>query len=168
MEVANYLYLHSISATEWLEESLPDEPSWRSEDTVKLAGILAQHGVDFLDVSTGGNSPAQKVRTGASRAYQVPFAEAVKKAHGIDTPSGLFVGTVGGITNGTLAQEILDKGQADVVLVGRQFQKEPATVWAFARELGVHIKVAHQIGWGFGLSQSGRGRDVFKEEHKEK
>lgn len=136
-----------VSATEWLEEALPNEPSWRVEDTVKLAGILAERGVDFLDVSSGGNHPKAIMKGGP--AYQAPFAEAVKQAVG----DKLVVGSVGSITNGKIAQEVLDKGQADVILVGRQFQKNPAAVWAFASDVGVAIKVANQIGWGFG----GRG-----------
>lgn len=115
-----------VSATEWLEEALPNEPSWRIEDTVKLAGILAEHGVDFLDVSSGGNHPKAIMKVGP--AYQAPFAQAVKEAVG----DKLVVGSVGSITNGKIAQEVLDKGQADVVLVGRQFQKNPGAVWAFA------------------------------------
>ncbi|KAI0643110.1 FMN-linked oxidoreductase [Trametes meyenii] len=137
-----------ISATDWLEESLPNEPSWRSEDTVRLAGILAEHGVDFLDVSTGGLHPAQKIKGGP--AYQAPFAEAVKKALG----DKILVGSVGVITDGKTAQGVLDKGQADVVLVGRQFQKNPGTVWAFAEDLGVTLTQAHQIEWGW----MGRGK----------
>ena len=136
------MYLR-ISATDWLEESFPNEPSWQSADTVKLAGILATRGVDFLDVSTGGNHPAQKIRRDTV-AYQAPFAHDVKKALG----DKLLVGSVGSITNGHLAQEILDKGQADVAIVGRQFQKNPGSVWAFAEELGVDIYLAHQIEWG--------------------
>lgn len=136
-----------VSATEWLEEALPNEPSWRVEDTVKLAGILSERGVDFLDVSSGGSHPKAIMKGGP--AYQAPFAEAVKQAVG----DKLVVGSVGSITNGKIAQEVLDKGQADVILVGRQFQKNPAVVWAFASDVGVAIKVANQIGWGFG----GRG-----------
>ncbi len=94
----------SISATDWLEETLPNEPSWRSEDTVRLAGILAEHGVDLLDVSTGGIHPAQKI-TGGPFAYQAQFAEEVKKAHG----DKIFVGAVGAITTGKIAQGILDQ-----------------------------------------------------------
>lgn len=60
----------------------------------------------------------------------------------------LLVGAVGGVTDGHIAQGILDKGQADVVFVGRQFQKNPGTVWAFAEDLGVDIYLAHQIEWG--------------------
>ncbi|KAG1729280.1 hypothetical protein EDB19DRAFT_1744132 [Suillus lakei] len=113
-----------ISATEWLEEALPNESSWRVEDTAKLAGILVEHGVDFLDVSSGASHPKAIIKV--CPAYQVPFAQAIKQAVG----DKLFVGAVGSITNGKIAQEVLDKGQADVVLVGRLFQKNPATVWA--------------------------------------
>ena len=93
----------SISATDWLEASLPGEPSWRSEDTVRFAGILAAHGVDFLDISTSGNHPAQRIARGA--AYQVPFSEAVKRAHG----DKILVGAVGAIYDGVLAESILEK-----------------------------------------------------------
>lgn len=107
-----------------MEEALPDEPSWRVEDTVRLASVLAEHGVDFLDVSSGGSHPKTIIKGGV--AYQAPFAQAVKQAVG----DKLVVGSVGSITNGVVAQEVLDKGQADVVLVGRYFQKNPAAVWS--------------------------------------
>lgn len=80
--------------------------------------------MDFLDVSSGGNHSKAIIKDGP--AYQAPFAHAVKQAVG----DKLVVGTVGSITDGKIAQGVLDKGQADVVLVGRQFQKNPATVWA--------------------------------------
>ncbi|KAI0376000.1 FMN-linked oxidoreductase [Pilatotrama ljubarskyi] len=132
-----------VSASEWLEEVFPDQPSWRSEDTVRLAGILAEHGVDLIDVSSSGNHPAQKIKTGP--AYQAHFSEAVKKAHG----DKILVGAVGSINDGKLAQSVLDKGQADVIFVGRMFQKNPGLVWTFADDLGVEIHVAGQIAWGF-------------------
>lgn len=155
---------HSISATDWLEESLPNEPSWRVEDTVSLAHILFAHGVDFLDVSSGGNHPAQKIKGGP--AYQAPFAHEVKKS--LTTAGGttqLVVGTVGAITDGHTAQGCLDKGQADVITIGRQFLKNPGTVWQFAEELGVEIQLAHQIRWGF----KGRGQKCSdgKEDHSD-
>ncbi|OAX38165.1 FMN-linked oxidoreductase [Rhizopogon vinicolor AM-OR11-026] len=133
-----------VSATEWLEEALPNEPSWRIEDTVKLAGILVEHGVDFLDVSSGANH-SKAIMKASSAAYQAPFAQAVKEAVG----DRLVVGAVGSINTGKIAQEVLDKGQADVILVGRQFQKNPGTVWAFAADLGVAIKLANQLTVGF-------------------
>jgi len=57
-----------ISSTEYVEETLPNEPQWRLEDTVKLSGILAEHGVDLLVASAGGNNPAQKIKTGPLQA----------------------------------------------------------------------------------------------------
>lgn len=139
---------NSVSATEWLEEVLPHEPSWRSEDTVALAGILADHGVDVLDVSTGGINSQQKMKYEAG--FQVPFAEAVKRAHG----DKIIVTAVGAITDGKTAQSVLDKDQADAIFIGRHFQKNPGAVWQFADDLGVEIHNAHQIQWGFG----GRGQ----------
>ncbi len=131
-----------ISGSENLETSLPDEPSWRVEDTARIAPILAAHGIDFLDVSSGGNHYAQKAVVGP--AYQAPLAHAAKKA-----APNLVVGAVGLITDGHIAQGVLDKGQADAVLVGRGFQKNPGLVWSFAEDLDVEVTLANQIHWGF-------------------
>ena len=131
-----------ISATDWLEESQGME-SWKVEDTVKLAEVIAGMGVDFLDVSSGGIHPDQKVKTGPG--YQAPFAKAVKEKLG----DKMAVGTVGSITSGKQAQELLEEG-LDLAIVGRMFQKNPGLVWTWAEELGVQINVANQIRWGFG------------------
>jgi len=132
-----------ISATDWLEESQPSMPSWKIDETIKLAKILSTRGVDFLDVSSGGNSPHQKIKGGP--AYQAPFAHAVKQAVG----DSLLVGSVGTINEGKLAESLLQDGKADAVLVGRQFQRRPGLVWDWADELAVKIKIANQIEWGF-------------------
>ena len=131
-----------ISATDWLEES-EDMESWKLENTVKLAEILADMGVDLLDVSSGGNHPDQKVKTGPG--YQAPFAKAVKEKLG----DKMAVGTVGSITSGKQAQKLLEEG-LDLAIVGRMFQKNPGLVWTWAEELGVQVNVANQIRWGFG------------------
>ena len=52
-----------ISATDLLENE-PGTDSWKVEDTIKLAEILATKGVDLLDVSSGGNHPKQKITAG--------------------------------------------------------------------------------------------------------
>lgn len=52
-----------ISATDWLEGEKEME-SWKIEDTVKLAQILAEQGIDLLDVSSGGNHPKQRIKVG--------------------------------------------------------------------------------------------------------
>ncbi|KAA1474501.1 FMN-linked oxidoreductase [Dentipellis sp. KUC8613] len=133
-----------ISASDLLEAQ-PNTPSWTSEDTVRLAGLLAEHGVDLLDVSSGGVSTAQDIKMPPGVAYQAHFSEAVKKAHG----DKILVGAVGAISTGTIAQGVLDRGQADVAFVGRTFQKNPGTVWAFAEELGVDIRVTRQTEWAY-------------------
>lgn len=134
-----------ISATDWLEYK--NEPSWTVADTARLAPILAEHGVDLIDVSSGGQHPDQKIKGGPG--YQAPFAKEVRKA----LAGKALVSAVGSITDGKLAQEILDDGAADVVMCGRAFQRNPGLVWKFAEDLNVEISVANQISWGFG----GRG-----------
>ncbi|KZP11206.1 DUF1768-domain-containing protein [Athelia psychrophila] len=115
----------NISASDGLEEALPKEPSWTSADTVRLAPILPAHGVDFLDVTSAGTYPLQKIN----------FAVVVKEAVG----DKLFLGAVDGITSGKEAQEVLEGGKVDGALVGRWFQKNPALVWTFAEELERHV-----------------------------
>ncbi|KAF9479776.1 FMN-linked oxidoreductase [Pholiota conissans] len=164
-----------ISGSDWVEETLPNEASWRVEDTARLAPILYAHGVDLIDISSGGNSSKQKiggpllVGGGHMQAYQAPLAKAVMEAIGATgafpsaiKPERLLVGTVGKITSGKQAEELLQDGYADVVAVGRQFLKDPGTVWTFAEELDVHIRLASQIGWGF----IGRGKKAVTEEKK--
>lgn len=68
------------------------------------------------------------------------------------------VGTVGTITSGQQANDLLEKG-LDLAIAARMFQKNPALVWTWAEELGVEINVANQIRWGFG------GRPGFHKEN---
>ncbi|MGH3741877.1 MAG: NADH:flavin oxidoreductase/NADH oxidase, partial [Micromonosporaceae bacterium] len=60
-----------VSATDWLDQDA-ERPGWTAEDTVRLAKELLAHGVDLLDVSSGGN--AAGVRIPLRPGYQVPFA----------------------------------------------------------------------------------------------
>ncbi|OTB03217.1 hypothetical protein M426DRAFT_322007 [Hypoxylon sp. CI-4A] len=150
-----------VSATDWLEEAVGySGESWTVSDTVRLAGLLADRGVDLLDVSSGGNHPLQKIKAGPG--YQAPFAKAVKKAIG----DKILVGTVGSITSGKQAEELLVGGKGeddtslDIVSVGRMFQKNPGLVWTWAEELGTAIHVANQIGWGFGGRGTKQGKKL--------
>lgn len=140
-----------ISATDWLEgaKGYPGE-SWTVDDSARLALLLAERGVDLLDVSSGGNHPAQVIKPGPG--YQAPLAKAIKKQVG----NKLLVATVGTIISGKQAEALLE-GRAseddvalDVVAAGRMFQKNPGLVWAWAEELNTSIYLASQIGWGFG------------------
>jgi 2,4-dienoyl-CoA reductase-like NADH-dependent reductase (Old Yellow Enzyme family) len=133
-----------ISATEWLEESLPNEPSWTVEDTVRLSKALADQGaIDLIDVSSGGNHLAQKIKGGPG--FQAPFAVEVKRAVG----DKLAVASVGMINSGHLANKLLEEDGLDFAFVGRGFQKHPGLVWAWAEELNLEIGMANQIRWGF-------------------
>jgi 2,4-dienoyl-CoA reductase-like NADH-dependent reductase (Old Yellow Enzyme family) len=133
-----------ISATDWLEEVSEIPESWTVEQTVKLAGILADKGVDVLDVSSGGNHPKQHPH--AKPAYQAPFAVEVKKAVG----DRLAVSSVGMIGNANLANELLEKEGLDIITVGRGFQKNPGLVFAWADELGVEVQMPNQVSGAFG------------------
>ena len=132
-----------VSATDWLEETLPQE-SWRCEDSVRFTeALVAQGAVDLIDVSSGGVHAAQKVKSGPG--FQAPFAVAIKKAVG----DKLVVATVGSITNGKQANQLLEQDGLDVALVGRGFQKDTATAWTFAQHVDAEIAMANQIRWGF-------------------
>src|SRR5580698_4829665 len=85
-------------------------------------------------------------------AYQAPFAKAVKKVVG----DKMAVGTVGGITNGPQANELLEDGGLNVAMVARMFLKNPGLVWTLAEELGTEIHVGHQISRGFGGRAGGK------------
>lgn len=137
-----------LSATDWLEfdpvlrEEFPD--SWTMDQTLRLASLLADLGVDLLDVSSGGIHPKSAIAIRSGPAYQVGFAEGIKKAVG----DRIHVSAVGGIKTGQLAEDALQTG-VDVVMAGRWFQQNPVLVGAWATELGVKVKMANQIDWSF-------------------
>lgn len=134
-----------ISATDWFDDMTDEFPeSWTVADSVKLAPLLVQHGVDFLDVSSGGVHPKQATSIKSGPGYQAPFAQEIKKAVG-DT---MIVSAVGGIRTASLASQLVDDG-LDVIMCGRWFQKNPGLVYAYADDLGVEVKMANQIAWGF-------------------
>ncbi|KAL0256117.1 NADH-dependent flavin oxidoreductase [Diplodia seriata] len=143
-----------ISATDFLEEveGFGPEKSWTLRDTIALAEILAQRGVDVLDVSAGGQHPAQKIKGGP--AHQAPFAKAIKEKVG----DKLLVATVGTITDGKMANQLLEDG-LDIAAAGRGFQKNPGLVWAWADDLDVQIEAAQQIRWGF-MGRGKKGRKI--------
>ncbi|MFR9166990.1 MAG: NADH:flavin oxidoreductase/NADH oxidase [Dysgonomonas sp.] len=110
-----------ISATDWAEGG------WTLNDSIALSEILKQKGVDVVDVSTGGSVPHAKITTGPG--YQVPFASAIKKDVGITT------GTVGLITTALQAENILQKGDADLIFIGRQLLRDPYFALNASKEL---------------------------------
>ncbi|MEV7430595.1 NADH:flavin oxidoreductase/NADH oxidase [Nocardioides sp. NPDC092400] len=111
-----------LSATDWVEGG------WTADETVRLAGLLREEGVDLVDTSTGGNAPAD-IPVGPG--YQVPFARRVR------TEAGIRSGAVGLITEPKQAEDVLADGSADVVLLARELLRDPHWPLRAAAELGV-------------------------------
>jgi len=115
-----------ISATDWVDGG------WAPQDSHWLAGRLAEHGVDLVDVSSGGNSP-ERPPVALEQGYQVPLAEQVTGS-GV---GGLLVSAVGLISDPAYAEGLLTDGRADAVFLGRVGLREPAWPQRAAAELGL-------------------------------
>ncbi len=102
-----------ISATEWVEGG------WDITDSIWLCKQLAKKGISIIDVSSGGNVADAKIPVQAG--YQVSLASAIKKEVGNE----IMVGTVGLITNAPQAETILNNGEADLILMGRELLRNP-------------------------------------------
>ncbi len=114
-----------LSATDWVEGG------WTPEETVVVAQNLKERGCDFVDITTSGLHPAQKIPVGP--AYQVPMAQKVRSEAEVTTMA------VGMINQATQAEEIIASGKADFVMLARGFMYNPRWAWHAAEELGVDI-----------------------------
>lgn len=112
-----------VSASDWVEGGLT------VEEVIEFAKALKAKGCDFIDVSSGGNDPGQKITLGPG--YQVPFAERVRREAGIP------VMAVGLITEPHQAEAIVASGKADFVALARGVMDNPRWAWHAARALGV-------------------------------
>jgi 2,4-dienoyl-CoA reductase-like NADH-dependent reductase (Old Yellow Enzyme family) len=116
-----------VSATDWVDGG------WDINQTIELARRLTGMGVDVIDCSSGGMVPQAPIPT--TPGYQVPFAERIKREAAIAT------GAVGLITTPKQANEIIAKGQADLVILARELLRDPYWPLRAARELG------HPVPW---------------------
>jgi 2,4-dienoyl-CoA reductase-like NADH-dependent reductase (Old Yellow Enzyme family) len=112
-----------LSAVEWVEGGVT------IEDTIETARQLKALGCDFVDVSSGGNAPGQKITLGPG--YHVPFSARVRREAGIKTWA------VGLITEPAQAEKIIASGEADCTAHARPFLLDPRWAWNAARTLGV-------------------------------
>lgn len=112
-----------ISAVDWVDGGLT------IEESVELSRRLKDLGCDFIDVSSGGNDPSQKITLGPG--YQVQFAERIKREVGIP------VMAVGLITEPEQAEAVIAEGKADFVALARAFLDDPHWGWHAAYRLGV-------------------------------
>jgi 2,4-dienoyl-CoA reductase-like NADH-dependent reductase (Old Yellow Enzyme family) len=124
-----------ISTSEWTEGG------WTVEDSISLAKILKGLGVDLIDCSSGGN--VSKAIVPLSPGYQVHFAEAIRKAATIPTAA------VGLITTPMQADEIIQSGRADIVLLGREMLRDPYWAIHAAKTLNQPFSVPPQYQRAF-------------------
>lgn len=143
-----------VSATEWMEKQVED--SWDVPSTIRLAKLLPDLGIDLLDVSSGGNSKNQAVSS--FNEYQIGIAGQIREALYEAGIESLLIGAVGMITEAEAARSIVENGKkksselveiesesgqkakADIVLVARQFLREPEWVLRVAYSLGVKVQ----------------------------
>jgi 2,4-dienoyl-CoA reductase-like NADH-dependent reductase (Old Yellow Enzyme family) len=114
-----------ISATDWAEGG------WTEDDSVRLAALLRNKGVDLIDCSSGGLVPNAQIPN--SPGYQVPFAERIKRQ------AGILTGAVGLITEPEQADGIIRAAKADVVLLARAFLRDPYWPLHAAQALGATV-----------------------------
>ncbi|MGH8214101.1 MAG: NADH:flavin oxidoreductase/NADH oxidase [Rhodanobacteraceae bacterium] len=119
-----------VSATDWAPGG------WDIEECVQLARMLRTDGVDVIDCSSGGTVPHAKIPAGPG--YQVPFAARIRREAGIPTA------TIGLITEPRQAEEILQRGDADVIEMAREFLRDPYFPRRAAKELGEEVRVPEQ------------------------
>jgi len=111
-----------LSAVDWVEGGIT------LDDSIELVRRLQARGVDWIDVSSGGVSPAQKIAPGPG--YQVPFARGIRRATGVTTMA------VGLVTEPQQAEAIVANGDADLVALARAMLWDPRWPWHAAAALG--------------------------------
>ncbi len=119
-----------ISSTDWVDGG------WTADDSVRFAQAAKSWGVDLIDCSSGGISPAQQIPL--VPGYQVQFAERLRREAGIPT------GAVGLIIHPKQADDIIRNDQADLVLLAREFLRDPYWPIHAAQTLGVDIAIPRQ------------------------
>lgn len=124
-----------ISASDWTEDG------WTPQDSVELAKAVRPRGVDLIDCSSGGNTPAARIPIGPG--YQVPFAEKIRKE------ANILTGAVGMITDPQQAEAILAAQAADLVIFARELLREPYWPIKAAEALGAPPRVPVQYQRAF-------------------
>ena len=119
-----------VSSTDWVEGG------WDLAQTIEFAKALKARGVDWIDASSGGVSPLQKITLGPG--YQVQFSDAIKRETGLPTIA------VGLITEPKHAEEIVASGKADMVALARGMLYDPRWGWHAAAELGGEVEAPPQ------------------------
>ncbi|HTU24979.1 MAG TPA: NADH:flavin oxidoreductase/NADH oxidase [Pirellulales bacterium] len=129
-----------ISATDWAEGG------WDVDQSVVLARLLKEIGIDLIDISSGALVP--RVRIPVGRGYQVPFARRIR------CEAGVMTAAVGMITEPKHANEIIISGDADLVLLARELLREP--YWALKAEQELGAEPTWPISYGYAVQRRAR------------
>ncbi|MEI6732672.1 MAG: NADH:flavin oxidoreductase/NADH oxidase [Comamonadaceae bacterium] len=121
-----------LSASDWVDGG------WDLTQSAEFSKRLKAAGCDFIHVSSGGVSAAQKIAVGAG--YQVPFARQIRQV------SGMLTTAVGVITEAQQAEAILQAGDADLIALARTFLYKPRWAWEAAAAMGAQVS-ANPVYW---------------------
>jgi 2,4-dienoyl-CoA reductase-like NADH-dependent reductase (Old Yellow Enzyme family) len=124
-----------ISSTDWVEGG------WNIDDSVELARCLGGLSVDLIDCSSGGASLQAQIPL--APGYQVPFASRIRKE------TGVLTAAVGLITTPEQAADVIASGKADLVLLAREFLRDPYFPLHAAQTLGTPVEAPAQYGRAF-------------------
>lgn len=119
-----------LSAIDWIEGG------WTLDDTIAYVKALQARGCDWIDASSGGIVPTERISVGPG--YQLPFAERIRAETGITTIA------IGMITKPRQAEDIIATGKADMVAMARGMLYDPRWAWHAAAELGAEAWYPNQ------------------------
>jgi len=111
--------------------SVDDGAGWDPDSSVALARVLKTKGVDVIDCSGGGILPGAVPGAPLGYGYQVPYAEKLRREAGVMTMA------VGLIVRAEQAEQILERGQADLVALAREMLYNPNWAMDAAQKLGL-------------------------------
>lgn len=112
-----------LSMTDWMADG------WSLHESVQLARLLGEVGVDLIVCSSGAIVPGAQPPEGPG--MQIPFAARVRHEAGVAS------GAVGLITEPAQAESIIAEGQADVVFLARAMLRDPNWAVHAAETLGL-------------------------------
>jgi 2,4-dienoyl-CoA reductase-like NADH-dependent reductase (Old Yellow Enzyme family) len=138
-----------VSATDWAKGG------WTPQETVAFASAVKARGCDYICVSSGGSSDKQVIPI--APGYQVPFAEEIRRDVGMPTMA------VGLITEPQQAEDILARGQADFVALGRGMLYNPRWPWHAAAHFGEEVYFPPQYARAHPSMRAGDFLKPFRE-----
>ncbi len=115
----------------FLRLSIEDDAGWGPDQNVALARLVKPLGVDVIDCSAGGIAGGSIEQMAPSYGYQVPYSQRLRQ------DSDIMTMAVGLIVHADQAEEILQRGQADLIAIGRELLYNPNWPMDAAQKLGI-------------------------------